>query len=278
MKYFLILFMLITLNISAQTTLTFDKRYVQSEDKWVAFKPDKDSSYTFGFIYVDADAGLTLNLEGTFKMLSSGEFEPKKQEEANVKIRLQPNNVLVAFIPESKFEELQIAAEPEWLKHYKTDINSPERLYKWGFMYNGWNECETGLSYLEKLQDIEPRYAGLAIELAYSYNCLEQYDNAETILQDEIQSNKTDAYVNKEYIYTLVKNQKIDAAIKQFQKSLNLVDDKQYHAENCFNIMQYYYLLKDQDNFNVWYKELKKHPTENKQLGTYATKMKNDLK
>ncbi len=278
MKHFLIFITLLTLKLRAQTDLTFDKRFVQSEDKWVAFKPDKDSSYTFGFIYIDADAGLTLNVEGTFKMLSSGEFMPKKQEEANVKVRLQPNNVLVAFIPESKFEELRIQAEPEWLKFYKTDINSADRLYKWGFMYNGWNECEKGLEYLEKLQDIEPRYAGLAIELSYSYNCLEQYDKAEVILEDEIQTNTNDAYANKEYIYTLVKNKKIDLAVKQFRISLNRLDDKQYHAENCFNIMQYYYESKDKDNFNVWYKELKKHPTENKLLTDYATIMKDDLK
>ncbi len=277
MKHLLFLVTLLATGLNAQTTLDFNKRFVQSEDKWVAFKPDKDGAYIYGFIYIDAQAGLTLNYEGTFKILSSGEFLPKKPDSTNVKIRLQPNNVLVAFIPDEKFQELKISAIPEWLKYYKTDTSSIKRLYQWGYMYNGWNECAKALTYLQRAEKTDPKYKGLSVELSFSYNCLHDYGKAESILEEEIKTNAGDAYVNKEYIYTLTKNNKIDKAINQFEVSIKSLTDDQYNAENCYNILQYYYSQKDKDNFNRWYKELHRHRTENKTIAQYANKMKRNL-
>ena len=129
MKYSLfIIFALFTSTLKAQSSLQFDKLFIDSEDKWVAFQIDKDSSYAYGFIYVDEVAGLTLNHEGNFKVSKIGNFTPKKLESTSIKVRLQPNNVRVAYVPESKFKELNISATPEWLKYYKTDTLSVKRL------------------------------------------------------------------------------------------------------------------------------------------------------
>ncbi len=277
MKYFLLLVIIFGIRLNAQTILNFDKRFVQSEDKWVAFESEKDSSHTYGFIYIDEQAGLTLNYEGTFKILSTGEFVPAKFDSTSIKVRLEPNNVLVAFIPDSKFQELNISAVPEWLKYYKTDTNSVARLYRWGYMYNGWNECAKALTYLVRAKQLTPNYEGLNVELAFSYNCLNQFDKAEQILVEEIKVNPTNAYVNKEYIYTLTKNKKIDIAANQFYKSTQLIKDNQYNAENCYNILYVYYIAKDLENFNKWHSELLKWPNSNKMINTYVERMKNDL-
>ena len=277
MKYLVLLVMLLAGEVYAQPALNFDKRFVQSEDKWVAFKPDKDSAYPYGFIYIDPQAGLTLNYEGTFKVLPSGKFVPERLDSSNLKVRLEPNNVLVAFIPESKFGELEILPIPAWLQSYKTDTASVERLYRWGYMYNGWNECAKALTYLEKAEKLNPKFNGLAVELSFSYNCLEQYDKAEAILEEEIKSNPTNAYVNKEYVYTLAKTNKIDKAIAQFERSIATLKDKQYDAENCYNILQYFYAKKDKAGFNKWYEILQQQPNENPTLTKYAENMKNDI-
>lgn len=277
-KLYLVLFVLFSSKLSAQTTLNFNKRFVQCEDKWVAFKPIKDSVYAFGFIYIDEKAGLTLNYEGTFNITSSGIYVPQKIDTTSLKVRLEPNNVLVALIPENKFRELNISAIPEWLSVYKRDTNSIQRLYKWGFMYNGWQECAKALTFLERAEKINRNYPGLAVELSFSYNCLEQYDKAEAILEEEIKLNAGDAYVNKEYIYTLVKNYKIDKAVVQFESSLKNLNDKQYHAENCYNIMQYFYTQNDKANFNKWYKILQKQPNENNTITNNANFMKRQMK
>jgi hypothetical protein len=113
MKYILLLIALASMRIKAQTPLDFDKRFVECEDKWVAFQKDKDSLYAFGFIYIDGQAGLTLKNEGTFTISTTGQFVPKRLDSTNVKYRLQPNNILVAFIPEGKYGELKITAIPE---------------------------------------------------------------------------------------------------------------------------------------------------------------------
>lgn len=112
MKYLILFVILLATKLKAQTTLSFDKHFVQCEDKWVAFRPDKDSAYAYEFIYIDAQAALTLNYEGTFKIVPTGAFVPKKLDSINMKVRLQPNNVLAAFIPDTKFQELKISPVP----------------------------------------------------------------------------------------------------------------------------------------------------------------------
>lgn len=132
MKGLLLILAFFTLAAHGQTTLRFNKRFVESEDKWVAFQKDKDGTYVYGFIYIDAQAGLTLNYEGRFTIAENGTFMPAKLDSTNLKVRLEPNQVRVAFIPEEKFAELQITATPDWLKYYKTDTGSVKRLYRWG--------------------------------------------------------------------------------------------------------------------------------------------------
>lgn len=277
MKYLFIILTLTVSNLKAQTNLKFDNRFVESEDKWVAFQMDKDSSFAYGFIYIDAQAGLTLNYEGNFKITPTGVYVPKKLDSTNMKVRLQPNNVRIAFIPDNKFNELKISAIPEWLKYYKSDTSSIERLYRWGYIYNGWDECAKALTYLEKAEKINPKYKGLAVELSFSYNCLKQYDKAELILEEEIKTNLSDAYINKEYIYTTTKNNNVDKAVKQFEKSLKTLKDIQYNAENCYNILQCYYNQKDKTNFNKWYDILQRQPNENKMITKYADNMKSEI-
>lgn len=276
MKHLLLLFFIVT-NLNAQSTLDFNKRFVESEDKWVAFQKNEEDSYAYGFIYIDEDAGLTLNYEGTFTITQNGEFIPTKFNNSSMKVRLEPNDVLVAFIPEDKFNNLKIEAVPDWLKYYKENENSIERLYKWGFMYNGWNECAKALTFLEKAEKINPKHPQLAVELSFSYNCLKQYSKAENILEKEIKSNSKDAYVSKEYIYTLTKSNNIDKAIKQYKAAAKILEDKQYDAENCYNILQYFYFKKDKENFNIWYKELSKLEINNEMIKQYANTMNEDI-
>jgi tetratricopeptide (TPR) repeat protein len=278
MRYFLILLTLLATNLKAQTILKFDKRFVECEDKWVAFQMNKDSTYIYGFIYIDSQAGLTLNYEGNFKISQTGQFLLKKIDSTSIKVRLEPNDVLVSFIPENKFEELKIKAIPDWLKYYKTDTASIKRLYRWGYMYNGWNECSKALTFLEKAQKIDPKFNGLEVELAYSYNCLGQYDKAILVLQNVLETNPTDAYVNKELIYALIKSGQLDKASESCKKAIEVCNDKTYNGENCYNLLQAYYIKKDKINFDLWLKETKKWTANNTDLTKSIKTMKKKLK
>jgi len=277
MKQLLTFLTLFTTAVQAQSILKFDKRFVHCEDKWVAFQLDKDSSHSYGFIYIDAHAGLTLNYEGKFKISSTGSFVPEKLDSTNLKIRLKPNNVQVAIIPESKFEELQIPAIPDWLKYYKTDTASIERLYRWGYMYNGWNECAKALTYLEKAEKLNPNFKGLSVELAFSYNCLNEFDKAILVLQNALNANPTDAYTNKELIYAQLKSGQLDKAAESCKKAIEVCPDKTYNGENCYNLLHSYYLKKDKKNFNLWLPETKKWTSANADMTRSIKVMEEEL-
>ena len=277
MKFVLILTVLIASTSNAQTVLKFDKRFVQSEDRWVAFQMDKDSTYPFGFIYIDASAGLTLNYEGNFKISETGEFIPERLDSSSIKVRLEPNNVKVAFIPENKFKELQIEAIPEWLKYYKTDTASIERLFRWGFMYNGWNECEKALTYLERAKIVNPNFKGLRTEMAFSYNCLGQYEKAIPVLNDALEFNSTDAYTHKELIYAQIKSGQMDKAAASCKKALAVCKDTSYNAENCYNLLYNFYLKKDKVNFALWLDDTKKWTAQRSDLTRSIKSMEDEL-
>ncbi|WP_345104765.1 hypothetical protein [Mucilaginibacter panaciglaebae] len=58
MKYLFILLTCLSLRVSAQTQLNFNKGFIESLDKWVAIKTPVDTIYGYGFIYMDVTAGL----------------------------------------------------------------------------------------------------------------------------------------------------------------------------------------------------------------------------
>jgi len=252
MKYLLFLLLIIATNLKGQSTLAFNYRFVESENKWVAIRTGKDSVYNYGFIYIDASAGLTLQYEGSFTISKDGKYVPKKIEQAMMKIRLSPNNVRVAFIPSSHYSDLGITEYPDWLHIYLEDTTSIEHLYRWGFLYNGYDECAKALTYLEKAQSINPKFKGLAVELAFSYNCLKKYDKASAVLEAEIAANSTDAYLFKELCYSQINLKQFDKAIETCKKAIAVCTDKQYHSENCYNLLHELYLNKDRVRFEIW--------------------------
>lgn len=269
----LTIFFLSTLNCFSQDKLIFNTKFVQSEDKWVAFEADSIGSHSFGFIYVDSQAGLTLDYAGTFKIDNNGKFIIKKKElDGSMKVRLQPNNRLVAIIPESHFSELGILKFPEWLKYYKENENSIERLYKWGFMYNGWGECAKALEFLEKANKINPDYKGLRVELGYSYNCLNQFEKAIIVLNEAIKYEPKDAYIYKELLYSQIHNNQLKEAIDTYEKVLKDVEDKIYNAENAYNILGEYFRQKNIVKFNEWI--TKTEIDKDKRFGPYVQKLK----
>lgn len=281
MKYFLLLFALITTNFYAQNVLKFDKRNIQCEDKWVAYPMNKDSIYNFGFIYVDNEAGLTLEYEGDFKIDKKGVFKriekTDKQKTASFKYRLQPNNVAIAEIPEEKFKELSITKFPDWLKFYKTDENSIQYLFGRGFLYNGYQEFDKALTYLEKAEKIDPNYKGLQTELAFSYNALGKFDLAEIALQKDLKINPKECYTLKELAYTYNHLDKRDKSIETYNRMVSDCSNKAFIQETAYNLAFRYFQLKDKTNFEKWNKEARKWSDKENQFTQNLTQLALEL-
>lgn len=255
----ILLFFLTSFSIQAQDALTFDKRFVESEDHWICFAKDSIGDYNFGFIYIDPSAGLTLDYSGSFKIDPKGKFIPSENNgKSNIKYRLMPNKTLVAFIPESKFTELKIEKTPSWLKNYKKDEETVEHLYRWGYMYNEWNEFEKALVYLEKANSKNPDFDGLQTELAFSYNALKLFDKAEIALQKAIQLNPNDCYTLKELAYTYKNQKNLEKSAAVYEKMATLCKENKYLQETAYNLAYQYFELKDKKNFSKWNIEARK--------------------
>ena len=280
MKYLLTLLFLASIgSIQAQNVLKFDKTNVQCEDKWIAYQMDKDSTYIFGFIYIDAQAGLTFNYEGRIKINNNGKFIriDKIENTTNIKSRLQPSRVAIAEIPESKFTELEIEKTPKWLAIYKSDENSIDLLYRWGYLYNGWNECEKALTYLEKADKIDPNYNGLQTELAFSYNALKKYEKAEICLLKAIKNNPNDCYTYKELAYSYNHQGKTDDVIKTYFIMVKTCKEDNYIQETAYNLAFKYYETKDKVNFKKWKMEAEKWSKTENQFTKYLKLMETEL-
>ena len=277
MKYILILISLISFKSTAQNLLKFDKVNTQCEDKWIAHQMDKDSIYSFGFIYIDSQAGLTFNYEGKFKIDKNGSFNRIKEEPISLKARLESNRIALAEIPESKFKELNIEKIPDWLKFYKTDENSVDRLYRWGYMYNGWNESEKALIYLEKAEKIDPNFKGLQTELAYSYNALEKFEKAEVALLKAIKNNPNDCYSHKELAYTETKLKRFEKVAETYNKMVSICKEGNFIIETAYNLAYEYFKLKDKTKFAIWKNEVKKNSKSENRYTTNLNKMETEF-
>lgn len=284
MKHLFSIFFIFFLSKStnAQNILKFDKANYQCEDKWVAYQMNKDSTYTFGFIYIDSQAGLTFNYEGNFKIDKSGRFiKPKKEikdEIGFIKTRIEPSRVAIAEIPKSKFKELEIESTPKWLANYKTDENTINRLFRWGFMYNGWNECEKALTFLEKAEKIDPNYKGLQTELAFSYNALKKFEKAEICLLKALKNNPEDCYTLKELAYSYNNQEKINDVISIYKKMTKTCKENEFIQETAFNLAGKYYEAKDKSNFKKWKIEAEKWSTTENQFTKNLKLMEEELK
>ena len=277
MKKILALSILITFTAKSQTGLKFDKIFVECVDQWIAFQMSKDSSYTFGFIYIDPQAGLTYNYEGEFKISNDGHYIPfRKIENTSVKMRVKPQNGIVSIIPESRLNDLKVDIFPDWLKTYKSDTTSVEHFYRWGYLYNSWNEYEKALVYLEKAKRINLKYAELEFEFAFAYNALQKYDKAIIVLDSALKTSPNNCYLLKEKAFAETQSQKIDNALKTYDL-IKKHCDMEFQQEVGFNIAAYYYHNGIKDEFRHWAKKVKKHLKKDSPFCKALIDMQTDL-
>jgi len=238
---------------------------------------NKDSLHSFGFIYIDPEAGLTFDLAGTFHIDQDGKFIPKKNDSISIKHRLEPNETLVALIPETKFGELQIPAVPVWLQYYKTDTTAIVTFYRRGYLYNAWNEYEMALTYLEKGEKKDPAFKGLSFELGYAYNALGKFEKAIAVLESAVKRNPADCYLYKELSYAQIHMGQLDKAAATCAKGISLCEDKDMKAEIALNLAQQFYKQKDQQQFKHWADETKKWAADGDKYTTIILAMEKNL-
>ena len=262
MKYFIILFTFFSMTAKAQSVLQFDKRNVDCEDKWVTYQMAKDSTYHFGFIYIDDMAGLTFHSGGQFTIAENGDFNVVPSDIdpnlVTLKSRLEPSRLAIAEIPESKFADLNISKTPDWLHIYKNGADSAAYLFRRGYLYNAWSMPKKALTFLEKARDINADYEGLQTELAFSYNALGFFNKAETALTKALATDANNCYTLKELAFTYTKLSKFDKVKTTYKRMVKACDTKAFCLETAYNLCYEYYKLKDLKRLKLWKAEAEK--------------------
>lgn len=276
-KTIICLLFLTVCGFSYGQVLTFDQLMVDTEGKWIVIPQNDKGVSIYGFVYMDFSAGLTFDMAGSFTTDTAGKRIDEKAGPGFFKTRLQPSGLKVAIMPDDLRSELNLPVVPDWLKIYDSD-DEVLKLYQRGYLRNAWNACEKALVFLEEASRRNPDYPKLAVELAFSYNCLNRYADAERVLQKALVQSPKDAYTNKEFVFTLAQSGQLDKAEKAYRKCLSGCDSSRYHAENAFNLLQGSFLKKDKVRFDRLFKMVRKELSADERYLQIVEQMEKELK
>jgi len=235
---------------------SFDQSALDLEDNWVVQPTEAKDTYSFMCAYLDLEAGFTSQIGGQFVLDREGRAKlapdwPK--EKMNLKIRLQ-GDFTVSSMPPGILKDLGLESPPEFLKHYRPEVETPENRLRRGFHLNHIGECQRALVTLEPLYKAQQNLKGLAFELAYAYNALRQQDKALPVLAGAAKSDPKDPWIARELAYTYLHAARFQDAVVAYQKSLPLVpeDNPQERSEQAMNLAMAYEQLKDTANRDAW--------------------------
>ncbi|MCL2101861.1 MAG: hypothetical protein FWH22_09145 [Fibromonadales bacterium] len=237
--------------------LEFTTKFYDAVDKWVAFGKKGDSAYGIvGFIYIDEEAGFTLNTELTLDT---------EVEDVVVKYRLGRNTADVAILPDKEIERLGLPKVPDWLEIYKANENKNSYLVQMGYFYNHVGASHNAIEPLLKAYNKEPHFKRLEFELAYAYNATKDFDKAIAVLNKAIENDSKNYLLYKELGFSFIHKDKLDEAEKAYLQGIELITEesqKVIAAEMAINMANSYFQTKNKPKFEKWAELTKKYAEE----------------
>lgn len=262
MKPIIIIFLFLGSQIFAQSPIKTETNYYDAVDKWVAY-PIKDSvnTYIAAFVYIDPNYGFALDIAKSFAIDASGKYTLKKVQpdvsKGPIKILLQKNWGKVYILPDAKLKELGLAPQPEWLKEFKKNANTPEFDTKIGSAYNRAGAYQKALDILLKTYNSSPQIPSIGYELAYSYNALKQYDRSLAISEKELTKFPKNCLLYREQMFSFFSLQEIEKAENTYKKAGENCPDQKALIELGFGLAQVYFSQKDEAKFKGLISSLK---------------------
>jgi len=273
MKWPLFLLLLLSYGAKAQTDLKFDKKLLDCEDKWVVIPTIQDSSYVYGFVYLDNFAGLTFKSEGIFSV-RNGVYEPKKAKE--FKFRISPTKDLVALVPEGRFSVLNLSEKPEWLPFFKDKSQSTDRLFSLACTYNLWGEFDRALEYLDRVSLRDDQYPGLYIQRVNAENQLAMKELGKPTRPLLFATDKYCDYY-KQTVFDKTNAGRLKEAEETYYESLPQCPNEGYKAEMAYYILFQYYKIKNSEKFKNWSMEVDRWIIPSNDLDLKVAKMKSEM-
>jgi hypothetical protein len=261
MKKLTLLFVVCAFVAQAQSDLNFNTRLIDCADKWVVLSSSSQDIYAYGFVYMDASAGLTFKLEGEGKKVNSG-FEFNKSKSS--KFRIKPTENLVAVFSDEYLAKLNLPKVPEWLSFYK-NYDADEINYRWGLTYYDWKDLKKSKkrmnalsnSFFDELDEVlsminKNRYKGIITRV-----------------------DKGPGY--KQNVIRLVENNDLKLAEQEYKVALVERNSEQDKAEMAYAIAFAYYKNKNVEKFNKWLAEINRWIIFDTDIKTKAILMKEEL-
>lgn len=253
MKYLFILLLLYAIGAKAQNGLTFDKRSLDCENKWIAVSLDSESRYAYGFVYLDYSAGLTFDLYGSFT-IDSGAFKPEAVN--NQKSRITPTEVKVAIIQAERLKELGVEEFPTKYKKYAGNNNRNYRYIRFIQIFNNWKEYDMASKYVLALSETERGSPSYIEEDQTDKNKKIRKTFEITTANFDQYAKKAEAY--KRDIFTFTQANKMEEAEQAYLHALIFCSNEASKADMAYNITYQYYKNANTEKFDFWCKEIKR--------------------
>lgn len=246
--------------------LSYDAHMSDCEDRWVALyhKPE-DHDYTYGFVYIDPQAGFTLHSFGRFTVDMDGNYHaapnPLPPDKYSLKIRLDQNGI-VAPLPPRGLAQLGLPEKPDWLDLYEDKADSVTHKVNWGSFYNGIGDSRRAIGFLEPAYKERPDSPKLLFELVYAYNALGRSEDAIRASKNEFAKNPKDELLCREMAFAYFHLKSYKEAATQYQACIALCGDSESQmaekSELAMNLSSTYKALADTPNSEVWLEKAKR--------------------
>jgi tetratricopeptide (TPR) repeat protein len=245
--------------------LSYDAHMSDCENRWVAlYHKDDDSSYTYGFVYIDSEAGFTLHYVGRFTIDSDGNYHvapnPISPDKMTLIIRLEQNGI-AALLPARGLSQLDLPEKPDWLKSYEDRADPITHKVNWGSIYNGIGDSRRALDFLEAAYREKPDAPKVVFELAYAYNALQRPEDAIRVSKDEFRKNPKDELLCRELAFAYLHLNSYKDAVDQYKSCIALCDDsdsgRAEKSELAMNLSAAFGQLGDAQNRGRWLEQAK---------------------
>ena len=261
--FFFLVIMLSAQKQNLPKDIVFDTPIFETEKQWV-FLPPKDENSTMLFaamLYYDQAAGYTLELGETFD-IKNGNLIKQESEDPNTgstKVRWNNLKLKVAKLSDQRSKEFKIEKTPEWLSnYYPKNITNEDLVDKYSSL-NGADFSDIALPKLEELHQQKYRSAKFYFELAYAYNALGKYAEAEKVIDEADQNGLNDELLIKEMLYAKNNLGNTDRSAKYLLANLDKMKTQLFKDENISNLIVHFFKQKRYKDALEWVKIYRKN-------------------
>lgn len=239
--------------------LEFITNVPDAEDSYVVFNDDKGGPYSFGFIYFDEYAGYTFRSLGNI-VVENNKLKIINNESNSysaMSARIGNFNLKMAKLTPDVVKKLNLEPSPQWLKNYKSTSSDNEKMLTRASMMNGAQAPELALPKLLQLYKNNFRTEKVYFELAFSYNAMKDYENAEKIASEALKNNIVTDLIRKEYVFALANQNKLKGLDAYLSSDLPNFTSERDKAEAIINTIAASAHYDDLSMANKWLTKLK---------------------